>query len=180
MADGTVMSGAEHGAGHGAKHGTGESAEKSAEVAAREPSDAARMICNGQVVKSVTSFFDLEEAPVPSSTWDQPMFTCTYDLESGPLVLTVHDATDPEKGKAYYESLRKSLGSPEEFKGMLGLGRPGFATGDGTVVFITDGKTLEVDATALSGKMGVNGTSTPSDAAYAVASAVVACWIDHA
>lgn len=187
MADGTVMSGAEHEAGHEAEaeagHESGQSAKLAARQpsgAARQPSGAARMVCNGQVVENVAGIFGMDEALIPSSSWDQPEFTCTYDLESGPLVLTVHDATDAGMGMAYYESLRKSLGSPEEFKGLYGLGRPGFSTGEGKVAFITDGKTLEVDATALRGTLGGNEEMSPSDAAYSVATAVLACWIEHA
>lgn len=56
---------------------------------------------------------------------------------------------------------------------------PAVEDGAGTVLFIRDGKTLEVDATALSGRLGADGDMSRADVAYAVAASVLACWEHH-
>ena len=167
MPDGTEMSGSEHGA------------EESEHENTDGPSDAARMICAGQVVGDVTDVLGLDGELSPSSSWDKPMFTCTYDIDGNPLVLSVHDATDVDEGKKYFVALKESYGNAEEIKGMAGLGMPSFSTGDGIVAFVRDGKTLLVDATALSNGLGPDGTRTQSEAAYTLASAVLVCWVGH-
>lgn len=196
MADGTVMSGAEHGM-HGTeskpaeaeshkaesgKHSSGhEASEAEAEqVNVQGPSDAARMICAGQVVGDIAAILGVEGTLTPSSSWEKPMFTCTYEIDGKPLLLSVHDATDVSQGKKHFAQLQKSLDNAEEIKGMAGLGMPSFSTGDGIVAFVRDGKTLVVDATALPNGLGPNNSKTRGDAAYAVASAVLVCWVHHA
>lgn len=122
----------------------------------------------------------LDQTPEPRSAWDDPVFTCTYDLERGPLVLSVHDAADPDVGRDYFEELRAQLGDTASLDGMFGLGLPAYETGDGTAVFLKDGKTLQVDATGLPSRLGPVGSLSRSDLAYAIASSVVACWTEHA
>lgn len=163
MPDGTVMTGAEHGA-----HGS---------AAAAEPSHAATMVCGGQVETAIASMLGLDDPAAPTSTWVAPTFTCTYDVDGAPLVLTVHDATDVAEGEAHFAAEQARLGA-DEIEGMLGLGLPSFSTGDGVVGFLRDGKTLLVDATRLPATLA-GGSMTPDGAAYAAASAVLVCWVDH-
>ncbi|MCH1883879.1 hypothetical protein [Agrococcus sp. ARC_14] len=170
MPDGTVMSGAEH-EGH-----EGDDAHASHQSDVEEPSDAARMICAGQVVTAVTATLRLDEEIVPSSTWDAPMFTCTYDVDGAPLVLSVHDTTDPAAGEEHYAALQSSVGA-HDIDGLLGLGLPSFSNDEGIVSFLRDGKTLVVDATAL--PEGFAGDMTQDQAAYAIATAVLGCWVEH-
>ncbi|WP_206445880.1 hypothetical protein [Agrococcus sp. KRD186] len=185
MPDGTVMDGAEHGESGGDAAQESDGAAPETDGAAHETemtdaqgaSEAARMICDGQVVTSAAQIFDLEPSAVPSSSWDSPMFTCTYDVDGAPVVLTVHDVTDAAAGQEHFDALQQQLGA-EDIEGMLGLGLPSFSTGDGVVAFLRDGKTLTVDATALPDGFG-NGTSTQDEAAYQMASAVLTCWVEH-
>lgn len=175
MADGTVMSGAEH-EGQGAEV---DEAEDGAEAMTEQaPSAAAEMICSGQVVTSATSILGIADDAEPTSSWDAPMYTCTFDVDGAPLVLTVHDTTDPAAGQQHFDELQESLGA-EQIEGLLGLGLPSFSTGDGIVAFLRDGKTLVVDATALPDSIG-DAARTQDEAAYAMASAVLVCWVDHA
>ena len=180
MPDGSEMSGAEHEA-HGAEHGgqgtehEGHEAEASA---AAEASDAARMVCDGQVVTAVASVLRLDEEVAPTSSWAAPMYSCTYDIDGAPLVLTVHDAADVATGEQHFARLQASLDGAEEIEGLLGLGMPSFTTGEGIVGFLRDGKTLVVDATALPSELA-DGTRTQDSAAYAIASAVLVCWVQH-
>lgn len=172
MADGTVMDGAEHV--HDDSH------SHQGDETATGPSEAARMICTGQVVDDVARIMGLDEPVEPSSSWSSPMFTCTFELEQGPLVLTVHDATEPDAGMAHFEAQRTSATDVAAIKGVYSLGLPAYETEAGLVSFIREGKTLEVDATGLKGtKLGVEEDMTKAGIAYAVASSVLACWVDH-
>lgn len=167
MPDGSTMAGAEHGA-----HG-----EYDAHAADGEgPSEAAEMICGGQVATAVAATARLAEPVEPSSTWDAPMYTCTYDIDGAAVVLSVHDTTDVGAGEQHYAELQASLGA-DDIDGLLGLGLPSFSTGDGIVAFLRDGKTLVVDATAL--PSGFAGEMTQDEAAYAIATAVLGCWVEH-
>ena len=166
MPDGTAMPGSEH-----AAHGAGDQG-------AHGPSEAALMVCDGQVVHAVAAILGLEEAAVPTSSWDAPTFACTYDVDGAPLVLSVHDAADAAVGEQHFAELQRSFGDAEEIEGLLGLGMPAFTTGDGIVAFLRDGKTLLVDATALPSGLA-DGTRTRGEAAYALASAVLVCWVEH-
>lgn len=161
MPDGTVMDGAEHGA-----H----------DASASEPSEAAGMICDGQVATAVAATFRLDGNVTPSSTWDAPMFTCTYEIDGAPLVLSVHDTADVAAGEAHYAELQRTL-EADDIEGLLGLGLPSFSDDEGVVAFLRDGKTLVVDATALPN--GFAGEMTRNEAAYAIATAVLGCWVEH-
>jgi hypothetical protein len=184
MPDGTVMDGAEHDAHgedaahetEGAAHGE-DAAHETGMTDAQGASEAALMVCEGQVVTSAAQIFDLEASATPSSSWDSPLFTCTYDVDGAPVVLTVHDVTDAAAGQEHFDALQQTLGA-EDIEGMLGLGLPSFSTGDGVVAFLRDGKTLTVDATALPDGFAGDAT-TQDEAAYAIASAVLTCWVEH-
>lgn len=167
MPDGTVMSGSEHedhDAEHGNEHG---------------PSAAAQMICAGQVVTAVANILGLESEVSPSSSWEKPMFTCTYEIDGHPLVLSVHDATNQAEGDDYFVALQNSTDNAATIEGTLGLGMRSFSTGEGIVAFMRDGKTLLVDATELPAGLGADKDTTQSQAAYAIATAVLACWVEH-
>lgn len=172
MPDGTVMAGAEHGMSEAEHEGHDATA-----VDAREPSAAAEMICSGQVVTSAAAILGIDGTVTPSSTWDAPLYTCTFDVDGAPVVLTVHDTTDPAAGRAHFDELQASLGA-HEIEGLLDLGLPSFSTGDGIVGFLRDGKTLVVDATALPDGFD-HGSRNRDGAAYAMASAVLVCWTHH-
>ena len=165
MPDGTEMSGSEHDA-HAPLDGDG-------------PSEAAQMVCAGQVVTAIAKITGLADEPTPTPAWDEPVYSCTYDIDGSPLELSVHDATDVSDGEAHFAELREGLEGAEDIEGLLGLGLPSFSTADGIVSFLRDGKTLVVDATALPSGLGPDGSRTQDQVAYAVASAVLTCWVDH-
>lgn len=167
MPDGTVMDGADHGA-HPAEP---------AATAAADPSHAALMVCDGQVESAIASMLEVEGDIAPTPSWEAPMFSCSYDIDGAPLVLSVHDATDLDDGEQHFDETQASLGA-DDIEGMLGLGLPSFSTGDGVVGFLRDGKTLLVDATALPDSLA-GGAMTRDGAAYAAASAVLVCWVEH-
>ena len=167
MPDGTAMSGSEH-EDHEAEHEN-----------EYGPSAAAQMICAGQVVTAVANVLGLGGEVSPSSSWEKPMFTCTYEIDGRPLVLSVHDATNQAEGDEYFAALQSSTDNAATLEGTLGLGMRSFSTGEGIVGFMRDGKTLRVDATALPAGLGADETTTRSQAAYAIATAVLLCWVEH-
>lgn len=173
MPDGTVMSGGSMAGGHDDSHESGHRASG--------PSEAARMVCTGDVVDDVGRIMGRSRTPEPASSWQPPTFTCTFDLEQGPLVLTVHDATDQAAGMAYFQEQRTSAQGATPIKGVYSLGLPAFETSRGTASFVRDGKTLEVDATGLPARddMGGQHDMSRSEIAYAVATSVLACWTEH-
>jgi hypothetical protein len=166
MPDGSVMDGAEH-----EDHDSPEPSEG--------PSEAARMVCAGEVTDAIAGMFELEDSIPVTSSWASPMFTCTYDIKGSPLVLTVYDATDETEGEQHFAEVEQSYPTATKIDGMASLGLPSFATGDGIVSFVRDGKTLLVDATKLPVGVGADPTQTPAESAYAVASAVLVCWTHH-
>ncbi len=153
MPDGSVRSGSGHGA-HAPEHQNAEG-----------PSDPALMICDGQVRRAVSAILGLKGELPHSASWDDPVFTCTYDFGDTPLILSVHDTTDVQQGRRHFATLQTSLPNAEEIEGLAGLGMPSFSTDDGIVAFLRDGKTLLVDATALPSELGVDGTRSPQQVA---------------
>ena len=137
-----------------------------------EPSEAARMICTDETVDSVVKTFALEKSPESSDSWKDLVYTCTYDLPQGELVLSVKDSPDLESGQAYYDRLAARTAHAKPLKGLDALGLPAFETRHGEVAFLKDGKTLLVDASRLTNAPGGSAT----DEAYQVATTVVACW----
>ncbi len=107
------------------------------------------------------------------------MFTCTYEIDGQPLMLSVHDATNQEAGNEYFAALQNRTDNAATLDGTLGLGMQSFSTGAGIVAFMRDGKTLLVDATALPAGLGADKTTTQSQAAYSIATAVLLCWVEH-
>lgn len=171
MPDGSVMEGPKSDMDHGSGHDS--------DTTKAGPSAVARMICSGDVVDDVTRILELSTPPGPSSSWSDPMFTCTYQLADGPLVLSVHDAADETAGKAYFDKLRSKIGDTTTLKGVVAFGLPAFETDDGNVVFLKDGRTLLVDATAMPDAFGPDDDMSQTDFAYAVAASVIACWTEH-
>lgn len=142
---------------------------------APRPSAAARMICSTEIRRDVARTFAESGLAPGRSTWRNSSYACTYDLPVGPLTLSVQDSTDEATGMAYFSVLRQGDGSPPLLRGLEAFGLPSYETSDGTVVFLKDGKTLEVDATSLPAAAGPRGESR-NDVAYAVAADVIGCW----
>lgn len=177
MPDGTVMEGETHESpGGGGSHGGDHHAS-----AGEGPSPAAEMVCAGDVVDDVNRIMDTATPVTPTSGWEEPTFTCNFNLEEGPVVLTVHDAVARDAGMAHFRALRAGSTDAATITGVYSLGLPAFETPDGIVAFIRDGKTLQVDTTGLRGRaFGVDGDQSRTEVAYAMAAGVLACWTEHA
>ena len=142
------------------------------------PSSAASMICTDEIGDAVARTFALDSTPESTEVWSkaQRVYSCRYELAEGALVLSVQDASDDASGRAYFDGTRRRLPGAVELKGMENFGFPAFATSE-RVVFLKDGKTLQVDAAQVPAA-ALRDDYTQRDAAYAVASAVIACWTE--
>lgn len=140
-----------------------------------QPSESAEMVCSDEIHTAVARTFEQPSVAAGTSTWAEQLFTCTYHLDAGPLVLSVKDSLPGPSGRAYFDALRASDGRPPLLTGLEAFGLPSYETTTGRVVFLKDGKTLVVDAEALPKVAGPKGQSRP-DVAYAIAADVIGCW----
>jgi hypothetical protein len=143
------------------------------------PSNPAAMICGPEIRAAVGRTFALTGKPVSTPHWSTSdrVFSCTYQLPQGRLALSVQDSLDAKQGRTYFEGLRRRLSGATPLRGMENFGFPAFTTATGRVVFLKDGKTLQVDASALPARALPMGYSR-EDAAFSVASAVIGCWTE--
>lgn len=150
-------------------------ADPSSDGAGDLPSDSARLVCGTEIARNVEKLAGLAATPQGTATWADGLYTCTFQLPAGPLVLSVKDSTDLSVGHAYFTSLRERLGSTRPLHGLQALGLPAYETRDGETVFLKDGKTLLVDATRLTEEVGPH-TASPAEVAYEIATDVIGCW----
>ena len=141
------------------------------------PSQPARMICSDEIRDAVKRTFALTRAVTGTGSWEvgDRTYSCTYRLPGGTLRLSVQDALAETEGAAYFRTLRGRLPDGRTIRGVEGFGLPSLQTSAGQVAFLKDGKTLVVDASALS-RSGLPKGYSRSEAAYSIAAAVVACW----
>lgn len=139
------------------------------------PSASALMVCSPEIKKDVATVLALTSTPATTSTWTDHLYTCTYHLASGTLVLSVKESADAPSANAYFTALQQHLGTTTPLTGAQGLGNPGYQSPSGAVVILKDGKTLQVDATALPPASGANKLSR-ADVAYEIATDVIGCW----
>lgn len=142
-----------------------------------KPSAPATMVCSKEIQGAVKRTFATSTLPAKSHTWSKSdrSYACTYRLPGGSLVLTVQDALNTKDGRDYFARLRGELTGAGRIRGVQSFGLPSLETTDGKVAFLKDGKTLTVDASGLTGS-ALPKDYTSAEAAYSVASAVVACW----
>jgi hypothetical protein len=142
---------------------------------ASEPSDAAKMICGPKTVAAVGTILALKQQPHIVKTWAHKLYTCTYHLPAGALVLSLQESTDAAAALAHSHELATTFPATSPIEGLANLGFPGYETPDGIVVFVKDNMTLEVDASALPAKIGPH-EITGNALAYQLATDVLACW----
>jgi hypothetical protein len=146
---------------------------------AHGPSEPAAMICGSEIQEAVQRTFAMSSKPSSTHSWStsRRLFSCTYRVPRAKLAMSVQDAAGNKAGQAYFERLRGQLAGAHRLSGMQNFGFPAFSTPSGNVVFLKDGKTLRVDATALPSSALPKGFSR-EDTAFSVASAVIACWTE--
>jgi hypothetical protein len=143
------------------------------------PSGPAAMICSGETRGAVRRTFALSSPPHSTHSWhkQQMLYSCVYDVRGSRLTLSVHDAMDVAAGRSHFDRLRSQLPGTHALRGVQALGFPSYQSTSGHVVFLKDGKTLDVDASGLPASALPKGFSR-TEAAYGVASAVIACWTE--
>ncbi|MBG0739838.1 hypothetical protein IV500_10620 [Paeniglutamicibacter antarcticus] len=155
-----------------------ESATPAQPVAGNAPSDAAKMICGDETKTNLTSSLALPGPPESADSWADKLYTCTYTLPAGKLVLSVKESDDPTSARAYFDALQLKLGSTESIDGLANLGLPAYKTADGNVVFTKDNMTLQVDASALTETVGPHSVSR-TELSFEIATAILGCWREH-
>ena len=190
MADGTTMSDDEmqdmdhaeadvsQGANEQTAHGD-ETVSAPGAVTHRQtgPSAAAAMICSLEIGQAIQRAFALPTVPTAEDGWNGKTYTCTYDLPSGGLALSVTDLDREPAGRDWFDSLSQRLDRARPIKGLQSLGFPAVETPGsvGSVAFLKDHKTLLVDAGDVAATDLPPGFSRTA-AAYSVAASVIACW----
>jgi hypothetical protein len=151
------------------------SAAPAGSSSAGAPSASATMVCGPEIQKDVATVLALSPAPTTTSTWIDHLYTCTYHLPSGTLVLSVKESSDLPSANAYFTAVQRQLGTTTPLTGAQALGNRGYQSTGGTVVILKDDKTLRVDATALPATSGASRLSR-ADVAYEIATDVIGCW----
>ncbi|MEU8960811.1 hypothetical protein AB0C89_03770 [Streptomyces sp. NPDC048491] len=139
------------------------------------PSASALMVCGPEIRGDVTKILAPAHPPATTTTWTDHLYTCTYHLPGGQLVLSVKESPNTASANAYFESVRKQLGTTTQLTAAQGLGNPGYESPGGTVVILKDGKTLRADATGMPAASGPHELSR-ADLAYEIASDILGCW----
>lgn len=137
-----------------------------------KPSASALMICSAEVRSDINTVLAFKATPVGKSTFVDHLYTCSYALPMGKLILSVKDSPDRAGTDGYFASVRKGLGGAET---LAGLGEAAYGTNDGTVVLRKDNAVLRVDATGLPSVFGSQHAKR-NDFAYEIASVILGCW----
>jgi hypothetical protein len=142
------------------------------EAADAAPTATAKMVCGEDISSQVVLVLKLPAAPKTSATWVDSVYTCTYDLPMGAMVLSVQVAPSDAAATKDFAADRARLAPNEE---LLGLGEDAFGTPTGVTVVRKDNQVLTVDATDLPEVFGSNGQRR-TDLANEIASDVLGCW----
>jgi hypothetical protein len=155
-----------------ATHSATHSATRSATAAGATPPENASMVCSDEIRGKVQQVLKLPALPTVHASWIKQVYTCTYDLPVGPMVLTVQVAPTKTAAEAAFQARQKATAGAAT---LLGLGEHAYATADGTATVIKDAMTLTVDTTALPAVFGAE-QQKRTDLAYEIASDVLGCW----
>jgi len=132
------------------------------------------MICADETRANVVRILALSSAPATNDSWADNLYTCTYALPAGALVLSVKEAADPDAAQAYFRDLQLGTAGAAPIAGLANLGFPAFQT-PASAVFVKDNFVLTVDAAALPETLGPYQVQRGAFA-YQLATTVLACW----
>jgi hypothetical protein len=150
----------------------GAGATSSPSAASATPSASARMVCTTEVRSDVTKVAALTTTPMTTSTFVDHLYTCTYALPMGSLIVSVKDLANLAATTTYFADVRPRLGTTAT---LAGLAEGAFGTPNGTVVLRKDSHVLEVDASHLPAVFGSQ-SEKRADFAYEIASDILGCW----
>lgn len=132
------------------------------------------MVCGDETRGNISRILALSSAPGTTASWAEKIYTCTYALPAGSLVLSVKEAADPDTARATFQDQQRTTQAAAPIEGLANLGFPAFQT-PASAVFAKDNFVLTVDAAALPETVGPNQV-TRAAFAYQVATTVLACW----
>jgi hypothetical protein len=130
------------------------------------------MVCSTEIRTKTAQVLALPTIPAGTSSWVDHVFTCTYQLPMGPLVLSVTENADAASTATTFAGIREQLGVTHD---LAGLGQAAYGTDAGTVVLRKDNDILRVSADALPAVFGSQ-QQKRTDFAYEIASDVLGCW----
>ncbi|MDQ2836905.1 MAG: hypothetical protein M3Y89_05730 [Actinomycetota bacterium] len=140
--------------------------------AAAKPTATALMICSDDIKDKVKEVLKLSGQPQASSTFANQIYTCTYHLSIGPLVLAVQHSPSKTAAMSYFNHLKATFGQTES---LLGLGEKAYGAPSGVAVVLKDDETLVVDARGVPAVFG-HDQQKRTDLANEIASDVLGCW----
>lgn len=132
------------------------------------------MVCGDETRGNISRILSLPNAPATTDSWANKLYTCTYTLPAGFLILSVKEAADPDAARATFQDQQRTTPAAAPIEGLANLGFPAFQT-PASAVFTKDNFVLTVDAAALPETVGPNQV-TRAAFAYQVATTVLACW----
>lgn len=147
------------------------------QVLASGPSQSARMVCGPETAGDISTALALGSPTPGTASWADHLYTCTYHLPAGTLILAVKELPDIAAAHQYFAAAQAKQGPTQPIVGLASLGLPGFETSAGTVMFLKDDKTVQVDAAGLPAQIGSFRVSR-SDFAYQIATDVLGCWTE--
>lgn len=136
------------------------------------------MICGDEVQTRLKTVLGLSQQPKGTSSWQPPLYTCTYRLPSGPLVLTVRVLASSAAARTAFEQQRAATPGATPIQGLASLGLPSYETRDGLVGFAKDNFVFRADAHAMREPIGP-AAMTRTAFAYSISATVLACWSEH-
>lgn len=136
------------------------------------PPSNAQMICSTETRNRVAGALNLDTTAAPQSTWAHSVYTCSYPLPMGRLLLSVTVAPSDAAARDTLARMRAQLGATRDEPG---LGQQAYGTATGTIVAVKDNMVLRVDATGLPDDLGVTHESR-IDLAEVVAAGIFDCW----
>lgn len=147
-------------------------APQGAKRSSTNPPDTALMVCGRDISSKVVQVLKLDRPPQTHSEWADSVYTCTYHLPMGEMVLSVQVAKDAASAGHLFDTDRTRR---EPAQDLPGLGNRAFATTAGVAAVLKDNQVLTVDTTALPEVFGDNGQRR-TDLANEIASDVLGCW----
>lgn len=139
--------------------------------AGRGPSQIAKEVCAQKAQTEIGDALGMH-AVVSAPTWNDHLYSCTFQYPSGAMVLSVKELSSWSQTYGYYDELARSL---HRTTTVYELGQGAFRVRNGSMVVRKDWKVLLVNVQGLPAQFGSPPTTTP-EVALTVAGVILACW----
>ncbi len=141
------------------------------------PSISARMTCSEEEIQNAIALtLGLNGRPKRTSQWVKPVYTCTYQLQDGPLRLEVTEFGSDAAAVHEFDALKSQDAKAKvPLQTLENFEVPAFLASDDVILTVKDNKLLRVDATQLPKTVGPSHRAR-RDLIYLVTSAILRCW----